>query len=296
MPFRRFCAAAFSCAVSFAPFAASANDVDPAVAKRHVNLSALQPMLAEQIAKSACFAAIGVNTSANVAYLGGAYRLFESTRQGLRDGSDALGLEAETSRGMISALDRLDSASSAWGARVAALAQSERPSMQVVIGVIGTSGAVETAARDVAEMAERTYALGDQSFPFQISLKIKLASRQRTLSQSMAKDVCLIQANVQAEESRASLQEAIGVFDASLSALRDGFPAFNLPAESDAGLRSQLDYVAELWEEVKPAYVRIASGEEPSAAEMRLIAWQNNQILSKMNAAAFNYEFIATGS
>ncbi|MEL6766056.1 MAG: type IV pili methyl-accepting chemotaxis transducer N-terminal domain-containing protein [Pseudomonadota bacterium] len=269
---------------------ARAADVDASVAKRHVNLSALQPMLAEQISKAACFARLGINEQANLSYLAGSFELFDKTRRGLRDGNKALGLEAETNQGVLTALNRLDRASSTWNARVAAVGGSSNLSEEMFFAITGGTVPVVKAAAEVAEKAERAYAVGDRSFPLDISLRINLASRQRTLSQRMAKDLCLIESGFNAAEHRAELAEGIKLFEASLDALRNGFPAFSLAPEADPQQRAQLDFVATLWDEVKPIYARVAAGEAPTPAELRLIAWQNNQILSQMNAAVFNYE------
>lgn len=270
--------------------AARAADVDASVAKRHVNLSALQPMLAEQIAKAACFARLDINAKANLSYLAGSFVLFDKTRRGLREGNKALGLQAEQKQTVITALNHLDRTSEAWNARVSAVGASNSLSDELFFAITGGTEPVVDAAMQVAEKAERTYAVGDRSFPLDISLRINLASRQRTLSQSMAKDLCLIESGFNASDHRAELAEGIKLFEASLNALRDGFPAFSLAAESDPEQRAQLDFVATLWDEVKPIYARVAAGEKPTAAELRLIAWQNNQILSQMNAAVFNYE------
>ncbi|MEO0428963.1 MAG: type IV pili methyl-accepting chemotaxis transducer N-terminal domain-containing protein [Pseudomonadota bacterium] len=269
---------------------ARAADVDASVAKRHVNLSALQPMLAEQIAKAACFARLDINRTANLGYLDGSYELFDMTRRGLREGNKALGLQTEPNQSVITALNSLDRVSQNWNAQVSAAGGSVSLSDELFFAITSATDKVVTAAAKVAERTERAYAVGDRSFPLEVSLRIKLASRQRTLSQRMAKDLCLIEAGFAAEAHRASLQEGIALFEASLSALRDGFPAFSLAAEKNPAQRAQLEFVATLWDEVKPIYARAAEGQAPTAAELRLISWQNNQILSQMNAAVFNYE------
>ncbi|MEM9764267.1 MAG: type IV pili methyl-accepting chemotaxis transducer N-terminal domain-containing protein, partial [Pseudomonadota bacterium] len=215
---------------------------------------------------------------------------FDKTRRGLREGNKALGLQAEEKQTVITALNRLDRATETWNARVSAVGASSSLSDEMFFSITGSTASIVDAARLVAEKAERTYAVGDRSFPLDISIRINLASRQRTLSQSMAKDLCLIESGFNAEDHRAELAEGIKLFEASLDALRNGFPAFSLAAESDPEQRAQLDFVAALWDEVKPIYARVAAGEKPTAAELRLIAWQNNQILSQMNAAVFNYE------
>ncbi|MEM7499167.1 MAG: type IV pili methyl-accepting chemotaxis transducer N-terminal domain-containing protein [Pseudomonadota bacterium] len=247
-------------------------------------------MLAEQIAKAACFAGLGINASANIGYLAGSYALFDKTRQGLRHGSAALGLVEEKNQSVLLALNELDRVSNTWSARVDAAAGSNSLSEEAVFSIVAGSAQVVEAARVTAEKAERVYATGSYSFPLETSLRIKLASRQRTLSQRMAKDFCLIESGMNAEAHRASLKEAIDLFQASLGALKDGFPAFNLDAEMDPEKRAQLEFVASLWDEVRPIYTRVAEGAAPTAAELRLIAWQNNQILSQMNAAVFSYE------
>ncbi|MEM9760499.1 MAG: hypothetical protein AAF933_14755, partial [Pseudomonadota bacterium] len=94
--------------------------MDASVAKRHVNLSALQPMLAEQIAKAACFARLDINRTANLGYLDGSYELFDMTRRGLREGNKALGLQTEPNQSVITALNSLDRVSQNWNAQVSA--------------------------------------------------------------------------------------------------------------------------------------------------------------------------------
>ncbi|MEM6356308.1 MAG: type IV pili methyl-accepting chemotaxis transducer N-terminal domain-containing protein, partial [Pseudomonadota bacterium] len=196
----------------------------------------------------------------------------------------------EPNQSVITALNSLDRVSQNWNAQVSAAGGSVSLSDELFFAITSATDKVVTAAAEVAERTERAYAVGDRSFPLEVSLRIKLASRQRTLSQRMAKDLCLIEAGFAAETHRASLQEGIELFEASLSALRDGFPAFGLAAEKNPAQRAQLEFVATLWDEVKPIYARAAEGQAPTAAELRLISWQNNQILSQMNAAVFNYE------
>lgn len=269
---------------------AATGDVDPATARRHVNLAGLQSMLAEQMAKAACFAHLGVHEEAQKLYLAGAYDLFTHTQSGLREGSDALGLAAETHPNLIQALDRVDRATELWRAAIKAVAPAEVAVTADLVGRLARQTAQVTEKTDaLAERTARTYAAGE-GLPLDLALKIELASRQRMLSQRIAKNVCLIAAGIEAEAARTELVEAKTLFEASLDALIDGYPAFGLAPETDPERRPQLDYVRRVWADTEPLAAEAVAGRPLDEAALREVAWSNVLILSRTNAVVFSYE------
>lgn len=277
-------------ALGAAPAALAADAVDPSVAKRHVNLAQLQPMLAEQIAKAACFARLGVNAAAQMQYLRGARELFVLTQQGLREGNAALGLEPETHPNLIQALDAFDRGAGHWVAQTGAVAASNGVlSAQAFDALLLATGPVTRLTEDFAGRAARTYG-ATEGVPLSLSVRIEVASRQRLLSQRIAKEFCLIASGRESAERRAALGEAIAVFDQSLTALIEGVEAFGLPAETDPGRLSRLEGVRAAWADMKPVVEAAAAGAAPDAAGIAEVAWSNNVILTQANATVFAYE------
>ncbi|MEL6197281.1 MAG: type IV pili methyl-accepting chemotaxis transducer N-terminal domain-containing protein [Pseudomonadota bacterium] len=267
-----------------------AQATDAATAKRHVNLAALQPMLAEQIAKAACFTRLGVHPDAQMKYLRGAQTLFSKTQAGLRDGSPALGLATETHPNLIQGLDAFDREAGRWLAQTKALANGEgNISDQAFEALVLQTTKAVALTEDFAERARRTYGATD-GVALSLTLRIELASRQRLLSQRIAKEFCLIASGRGGDENRAALAEAAAVFDKSMNALIDGVDAFGLPAESDTDRLRKLEGVREAWSSMQPVVMAVAAGATPDAAAIAEVAWSNNVILTQANAAVFAYE------
>ncbi|MEO1776162.1 MAG: type IV pili methyl-accepting chemotaxis transducer N-terminal domain-containing protein [Pseudomonadota bacterium] len=269
---------------------AAGPDVDPATAKRHVNLAALQPMLAEQIAKAACFAHLGVNPSAQMQYLRGAHGLFEQTHRGMRKGNSALGLVAETHPNLLQALDAVDRDAGRWMARSAALSNGDGDiSAQALEALMRDTASATAVTEALSQRTARTYG-ADKGVPLALSVRIDLASRQRLMSQRIAKDYCLIAAGEATPERRAALSEAVTLFDNSLEALIEGVDAFGLPAETDVRRLALLNSVGDAWREMRPYVTAVAGGATPDAAAISAVAWVNNVVLTQANAAVFAYE------
>ncbi|MEL6265643.1 MAG: type IV pili methyl-accepting chemotaxis transducer N-terminal domain-containing protein [Pseudomonadota bacterium] len=287
--------AALSLAIT-QPAASAGKGADAPEANRHVNLSALQSMLAEQIAKAACFAALEVNATAQRRYMAGAYELFSLTHLGLRGGNSALGLAEEVHPNMLQALDAVERESNGWRARVtAAIHANGALSDKQMLRIVEETETVLPATNALAERASRTYgATAGESLAQ--SLRIKLASRQRLLSQKIAKDFCLIAQGHEVAHHRAELNAAIGLFDASMNALIDGFAAFGLAAEANPTRRAELEAVRDAWNEIRPALAEVAAGAAPDAASISTVAWGNNVVLTLANAAVFSYETDETAS
>ncbi|MEM6974621.1 MAG: type IV pili methyl-accepting chemotaxis transducer N-terminal domain-containing protein [Pseudomonadota bacterium] len=271
-------------------FASGPGAIDPEVANRHTNLAKQQSMLVQQIAKSACFATLGVNASAQMRYLAGAFDLYSRTNQGLRNGNAALGLVEEQHPNMIQALDEVARDGARWTAQATAAARSRGVvSDQAMITLVEQGDRLLPLTQALGERAGRTYG-ANNGVPLAQTLRIDLAARQRLLSQSMAKSFCLVAKGYRADHYRDELAEAVTLFDTSLGALIDGFESFGLQAETEPTRLARLDAVRDAWSEIRPAMLAVAGGATPSEDQIASVAWANNVVLSLSNAAVFAYE------
>jgi hypothetical protein len=268
--------------------ASGARGATTADGRRRINLAARQGMLTQQIAKSACFAALGVTPEAQAAFMKGSSALFERTLAALRHGDRNFGLVAESKTQVLIALSDAERHWTDFRPAVEALADAPSIAPGDLGDVIALNLPVLDAALAHAQKVERAY--GGNELPLHLAVAINFAGRQRMLTQKMAKEYALVALGIEAEANRASLGETIGLFDASLTALSDGFPPLSLQAPKNPALREKLAIVRGLWTEVKPAFARTAEGATPTAEELPEIAWLVNPILVQMNRAVFLFE------
>ena len=292
-PIRALLPIAAAAVLAAAPVRAA--DLDAAAAgKRAVNLSALQPMLIEQAAKAACFASLAGPTAANLGDIDRALGQLGKVQAGLRKGSEALGLVEEDDPRMLQALDRLDRAMQPLTAVLTSVVGSGGVSEQALRRITQLTGPAVAEATDAATRAERLHGQGS-AVPLAVTLKISLGARQRVLSQTMSKQLCLIAKGIEVEANREALAENVRVFETTLDALIDGFDAFGLPPESNPEQRRKLEGVKGLWADVAPAFHGVIEGGEPTADDLRSIAWQEKMIFTQLDQAVFNYEEGAGG-
>lgn len=130
---------------------------------------------------------------------------------------------------------------------------------------------------------------------------INLAGRQRMLTQRITKAVLGV-AGDSLPHYRAELSEATYVFDRTLTALLDGGPApyggetVTLPPATDMAIRTQLEVVAELWDQFRQEAetVRIVDPEDAVFAQaVRQIESLSPDILQEMDRVVQLFEAAA---
>jgi len=108
--------------------------------------------------------------------------------------------------------------------------------------------------------------LGQYSHPYEITqsdaLLIKIAGRQRMLTQKMAKDACEIWTGYHAEEGRADLIDTMVIFENSLNALRFGMPEAGIIEAPTEAIRKDLDSILARWDIIRGNLDLLIAGEE----------------------------------
>lgn len=102
--------------------------------------------------------------------------------------------------------------------------------------------------------------------PYEITagdvMLIKLAGRQRMLTQKMAKDACEIWTGYHSEEAKDDLRGTMGIFENSLLALRDGLPSMGINPAPNEVIRADLDDLLSRWGVLKPNLQTLIDGGE----------------------------------
>ena len=253
--------------VAIAPmFAFSVSDMAEA-SERRINLAGRERTLIEQAAKAACFVHLGIEPERHVAEMRKDHEQFEKVLLGLRFGDPELGLQRETDDAVLAALAKVKQK---W------FPYSEALAGPIETGTVARADLDAILAHDLEVLGEmdRTVGLiqrayGGRDVPLHIAVQVNIAGRQRTLSQQMAKQLCMIVAGYDEEASRAALAETVTLFDNSLSALSNGMPMLGIQAPKTDALKAQFGVVAARWAEMRAVLDPVLAG---GAVEREMLA------------------------
>jgi hypothetical protein len=282
---RRFVLAAGAATAALALGAPTRAAEDPA-AKRRIDLAGFQRTRIVRIARSACYARLGLRAEAQRAVMAADLDDFGRVLSGLRHGDPALGLVREDDGAVLEALRPVEALWLGYEARgrealgasepetLAALVERERPMLE----------AMDAAVQVIA----RRYGAGDVAL--HLALAINLAGRQRTLVQVLAMEACLTRGiGADPEARRARLVETARLFEASLDALRHGMPMLGIRPPQTEALARQFDAVADRWERVAPRVTPMLAGEAADDATLLALLEAADALMEESDAAVKLY-------
>jgi hypothetical protein len=269
--------AALAVAIAVPPITATAQS-EPmgAVANR-------QGLLAERMAKAACLAARGIDREDAFAQLREAYETFARVHAGLRGGGIESSPELQAAVAKADpawSVARMIVATSLEGSAVEtdALPMLDRASTEVADRM---DSAARLTAGDTAEAAG----------PITQAFTRDVAARQRILSQRIVKEACLLglAQGQDVETGRDRLNGTVALFEASLTALRDGMPEAGILPPPNLDVERRLDWVGQLWSglEADLELVMIGGGLDPD--RLASVARRSELILSEMEEAVRLY-------
>ena len=262
---------------------AVAEDTSSAAANK-INVSGRQRMLSQMVAKQACFAHVRKQRAKqHLKLMGKAQEDFEHAAVALVEGDENLGIERETKPEVLTMLEGvsqhwqplnelLDEAMSNIQVDKAELQEINGLSLAVLTNMQAAVGAIEDA-------------YSQASLDPKLATTINFAGRQRMLSQKMAKELCLIAAEVDVDENRQALKESVALFEqthASLVAGTDGMVAPN------AGVARDFKSFESSWQNLRPAY-RAALADQLTEQDISLVATQSERALVDMNRIVYRY-------
>jgi hypothetical protein len=258
-----------------------------------VNVAARQRMLTQRLAKSACFAAIGIDPAGHVAEVTADLKEFQKGQLTLEYGSVENGLMAEDDSAVVRSLQPVRELWPTYASRLTAVAGAT---------VGGAAPALQPMFETSLELLLRTddaLAILDDKYGDGLILRpglsnaIVVAGRQRMLSEKMLKEVCLVAAGYDVAQMTRQLQGTIALFRSSDTQLRHRLRGLALGAEATARIAAQHDLVDALWREVEPVLVAIADGRVPTPAELDRLAVQDAALLDSLDDLVQLYEAAA---
>lgn len=250
-----------------------------------INLAGRQRMLTQKMSKEMLLVAKGIDVEANRGELAKTAWLFDTTLEGLLDGSNDLGLPPTNSAATRRQLGRVETL---WRefhtlvnqvvdgedfdvARVATLNMPLLRNMDTVVGMYEREASKATGRR--------------------VGVVINLAGKQRMLTQKMSKEVLLVALQHDADNNRSNARNSASLFNRTLKGLKDGDAELELPKTEDLTIREQLDRVDALWQQFRPLIIQAAAGgADLSSAQLGELAVLNLPLLTEMSRAVKMYE------
>lgn len=248
--------------------------------KRKINLSGRQRMLSQYMAKSVCFASLGVDAIVQTNEARLAHNLFAKTLADLRKGSLVQEMLPEADAGILDALAVVDKL---WLDYGPAVLNQDLPA------VMSQNPMVLVKMNEAVTLFQKKYGAGGDVAPA-IAAALNIAGRERMLTQKASKEFCLIASGKDVEQNRANLKATIELFEKSLRGLKDGDPAIGLEPAPSSHIANLIDTASVSWGKIKYVFGPVADGAKPSAEGIASVSRDNVSVMFAANAVVDAFE------
>lgn len=248
-----------------------------------IGLVEKQSMLVEKMSKESVLLALQVGSESHLADLKDSHELFNGIQAGLRGGDASLGLPPTDDPAILS---RLALVSDLWPLFDGAI-RTALQKRAVGRGEIDTLAELNEPLLEALGGTAEAYAAeaGSHQLHSMLGMTIGTASRQRLLSQRMAKEFFLIAYRHEAKRNRSRLKKSIDLFDQAMKDLFQGNPQQRLIAPPTQDIRSQLEAADQIWRQIKPLMRPALAGDVPSKDEIQKVAVLNVKLLEAVEQA-----------
>jgi hypothetical protein len=257
-------------------------------AAQRINLSGKLRMLSQRIPSAACHLNQGIDIEGSYALLMNATTEFEDILTALEHGDERLNIQnAETRRKTLARIQELRVLWEPFKSKSEDVIAGTASDVDLTF-VLTENLAVLSAAQLLVEELTKQYANPNATTAASLLL-IDIAGRQRLLTQKVSKQTCVLGNVADSQEMRDDAMATIGIFDASLEALRFGMPAIGLRPPPNQEIQAGLDGVLADWESVKPLLIDVLDGAELDE-QAKIEKFQRlNVTMSNMNTVVGMY-------
>jgi len=215
-----------------------------------INLAGKQRMLTQKMSKEALLIKLNIDKEENAKKLKESSALFDKTLNGLIKGDKDLKLVPTKDKKIQAKLQEVKKLWEPFYAKIKDI-YSLKDTKDETFKYIE-----ENNLKLLKTMNEAVYMyakLGNKGgSKLKMANDINLAGKQRMLTQKIAKDLLLYQANLNPKEALKSLNDSIALFDRTLNGLYNGDKELNLVGTKLPRIRKQLDITKKAWQEAKP--------------------------------------------
>ncbi len=258
-------------------------------AKLRVNLAGRQRMLTQRMTSAACFIELGIDVHMHHDMLAEAHDLFVETNYALSHGDEELGLFVERDPSVVVGLARIDRDWVQFAPLVEEILAKDEGDTAGLEHINEIGLLMLRHADTVVHLIEDAHQRNLPHLSDVLARTINLAGRQRMFTQRIAKDFCLIDSGFNVEANMEHLADHQQYFNATLTALHDGFSGVLLPAPTDE-IRIKLEEVAEVWQAPNAVITAVIGGAEISDQDRHVIALEMEHVLVTMDEAVKLYQ------
>ncbi|MDP5085634.1 MAG: type IV pili methyl-accepting chemotaxis transducer N-terminal domain-containing protein [Yoonia sp.] len=250
--------------------------------KARVNRSASLRSLTEAVASASCRANGGIGTEEAQRQLASWSAEFDTIIDGLVNGSPALGMPTPETRAKT--LKVLNDTAMMW--QPLEIAANK---MSAASGSSADATTISSSYRDLFEQTELLAAAisGQYSDPQQLlqsdATVLNFAVRQRALAYRMTRAMCELATGTGTAETQQELQTTVDLFQQTLFALRDGFPAAGINPPPNDAVRASIEATFALWQEQRGIFDAALAGQSPSAENVVASATLSEALSVAMN-------------
>ena len=258
-------------------------------AQERINFSGKLRMLSQRIPSAACHLANGIDPEGAQNLLVGAVAEFDQIVTALEFGNDeALNILApETRRKTLTRIhelhERWDPLKAAAEGLIADPTNAEHTSF-----ILNNNMPVLAAAQLLVEELVKQYSNPNATTRAMLFL-IDISGRQRMLTQKVSKESCMLGGPFATDQTLNDLEGTIGIFEASLMALRFGMVEVGVNPPPNDAIFEGLNGVAQDWQTVTPYLDQIRAGEtldeEASVIKFQVL----NTTMANMNVVVGMY-------
>ena len=263
-------------------FAFASNDqVDASEWRMQLNVAGRQRMLTQQMTKAACMKILHINPvkRSEEAFIAAAE--FEDNLDDLINGDTRRNLAPVQDPKSQAILREVVGTSPALTSSIKQLVSGDLHSFAMALVLERNVPLLEKAEETVSliEAAAREGHTGPM-----VASTLNKAGRQRMLSQRIAKNLCLISANLEAEKARKDLVVASANFTQTMAGLRHGDPANGLLPPPTSDIEARLETVQGCWQRVQDSVMTVQTGGSVTPARLQEIVAELDLILEEMDA------------
>ncbi|SFS12519.1 type IV pili methyl-accepting chemotaxis transducer N-terminal domain-containing protein [Yoonia litorea] len=258
-------------------------------AQQRINFSGKLRMLSQRIPSAACHFSQGIDPEGSLALLNAATAEFDKIITALEFGGDTdLNIIAAESRRKT--LERIHQLHEQWDPlKTAAQAVASGNGSDADIDfILNNNMPVLRAAQLLVEELVKQYSNPNATTRAMLFL-IDISGRQRMLTQKVSKESCMLGGPFETETTMTDLEGTIGIFEASLEALRFGMPMVGVNPPPNDAIFEGLNGVHEDWQRVTPLLTEIRAGNTLDAEQSTIKFQGLNTTMANMNTVVGMY-------
>lgn len=250
--------------------------------KARVNRSASLRSLTEAVASASCQVNAGIGTDVAQEKLADARRDFDKIVDGLVNGNPALGMPGAERRART--LADLEKTAALW-----APLNASAESLSAGTGSSADADTISSGYKTLFEQTELLAAVvsGQYSNPTQLlqsdATVINFAGRQRALAYRMSRAMCELATGTGSPDALEELKTSVDLFQQTLVALRDGFPAAGINPPPTPAVYDSLQKTFELWQGQRAMFDAAIAGQTPTSDDVEKAAALTDQLSVAMN-------------